>query len=139
VTTTEAQSVALDPRFLESLDPAQVGAAASKLFAASVGDIVVVLSRSPAHKHYSLADTEWMVPLPVVVCQFYGAGMPDKHHVLVRQSSWSPGVLVPEEFDKPLENQAMRLLRLRPDEWDGCYRMIDRRRANIESTMAVLR
>jgi hemolysin-activating ACP:hemolysin acyltransferase len=38
-----------------------VGAAASKLFAASVGDMVVVLSRSPSHKHYSLADIEWMV------------------------------------------------------------------------------
>jgi hypothetical protein len=73
VTTTEAQSVALDPRFLESLDPAQVGAAASKLFAASVGDIIVALSRSPAHKHCSLADIEWMVLPPMAVEQFFVA------------------------------------------------------------------
>jgi hypothetical protein len=50
--------------FLKSLDSAQVGAALSKLFAASIDDMVVVLSRSPAHRHYSLADIEWMVLPP---------------------------------------------------------------------------
>jgi hypothetical protein len=49
----EAQSAGLDPQFVKSLDPALVGAAVSKLFAASIGDIVVVLSRSPAHKQDS--------------------------------------------------------------------------------------
>jgi hypothetical protein len=48
MTATETQNVGLDPQFLKSLDPALAGAAASKLFAASVSDIVVVLSRSPA-------------------------------------------------------------------------------------------
>jgi hypothetical protein len=51
VTTTEAQSAGLDPQFLESLGPALVGAAASKLLAVCVGDIPVALSRSPAHRH----------------------------------------------------------------------------------------
>ena len=64
--------IGFDPRkILESLDPAQVGAALSKLLAASIGDMVVVLSRSPAHKHYSLADIEWMVLPPVFTGQLY--------------------------------------------------------------------
>jgi hypothetical protein len=44
---------------LATLDPADVGAAASRLVAASIGDVVVVLSRSPAHKHHAIADIEW--------------------------------------------------------------------------------
>jgi hypothetical protein len=51
----EAQSVGLDPQVLKSLAPALIGAAATKLFAASIGDVVVVLSRSSAHKHYCWA------------------------------------------------------------------------------------
>ncbi|WP_158816036.1 toxin-activating lysine-acyltransferase [Methylocapsa sp. S129] len=73
MTAGEARSVGLDSEFLKSLDPALVGAAASKLFAASIGDIVVVLSRSPAHKHYSLAHIEWMALPPVAAGQFYVA------------------------------------------------------------------
>ena len=48
---------------LKSFDQAQVGAALPKLFAASVGDMVVVIS--PAHKHRSLADIAWMALPPV--------------------------------------------------------------------------
>ena len=52
------------------LDRTQVGAAISKLISASIGDLVVVMSKSPAHKHYSLADIEWMVLPPVLAGQF---------------------------------------------------------------------
>ena len=40
--------------FLKSLNKTQVGAAGSKMVAASVGDFVTVLSRSPIHKPYFL-------------------------------------------------------------------------------------
>jgi hypothetical protein len=53
-----SKDVGLASDVLKSLDPAQVGAVFSRLFAASIGDMVVVLSRPSAHKHHSLADIE---------------------------------------------------------------------------------
>jgi len=68
------------PYGLKSLDPAQVVAAFSKLFAANTGDMVVVLSRSSAYKHHSLADIEWMVMPPVSAGQFFVVeAMGEKH------------------------------------------------------------
>lgn len=61
----------LGEQFLKSLDKSQLASATSKVFAASIGDITIVLSRSPAHKHYSLADIEWLVLPPVAAGQFY--------------------------------------------------------------------
>jgi hemolysin-activating ACP:hemolysin acyltransferase len=46
--------------------PQQVAGAVSKLISATIGDCVVVFSRAQAHKHYSLADIEWMI-LPAVI------------------------------------------------------------------------
>ena len=57
-----------------SIRPEHVGAAVSKLVSASIGDIAVVFSRSPRHKHYSLADIEWLI-VPAVVTVF-GAASP---------------------------------------------------------------
>lgn len=117
VSVAEEASLGLDPQFLKSLDPAQVGVAVSKLFAASIGDIVVVLSRSPAHKHYSLADIEWMVLPPVAAGQFYVAEMADKQrgfHAPVAVVTWA---LVSEEVDRRLQGDVGHRVRLRPDEW----------------------
>ncbi|WP_158818017.1 toxin-activating lysine-acyltransferase [Methylocapsa sp. S129] len=104
------------PQFLKSLDPALVGAAASKLFAASIGDIVVVLSRSPGHKHYSLADIEWMV-LPAAAGQFYVAEAADKERGFRAPVAVVTWAFVSEEVDQRLESQVGRGQRLRPDEW----------------------
>jgi hemolysin-activating ACP:hemolysin acyltransferase len=117
VTATEAQSVGLDPQFLKSLDPALVGAAASKLFSASVGDIVVVLSRSPAHKHYSLADIEWMVLPPVAAGQFYVAEAADKQRGFRAPIAVVTWAFVSEEVDQRLQSHLSHRIRLRPDEW----------------------
>jgi hemolysin-activating ACP:hemolysin acyltransferase len=65
----------LGSQFLKSLRPELVQAAASKLVAASIGDIVVVLSRSPVHKLYSIAGIEWMAPPTVMAGQFTVAGV----------------------------------------------------------------
>ncbi len=113
----EPHNVGLDPQVLKSLDPAQVGAALSKLFAASIGDIVVVLSRSPAHKHYSLADIEWMVLPPVATGQFHVREAADKERGFRAPIAVVTWALVSEEVDRRLQEQAGRLLRLRPDEW----------------------
>lgn len=108
----------LGEQFLKSLDKTQVSAAASKLFAASIGDMVVVLSRSPAHKHYSLADIEWMVLPPIFAGQFYIVEAMHKERgfrVPVAVLTWA---CVSEELDRRLAQQgAGSHARLRPDEW----------------------
>ncbi|WP_158816034.1 toxin-activating lysine-acyltransferase [Methylocapsa sp. S129] len=117
MSTGEARGIGLDPQFLKSLDPALVGAAASKLFAASVGDIVVVLSRSPVHKHYSLIDIEWMVLPAAAAGQFYVAEVAHKGSGFRGPIAVVTWAFVSEEVDQRLENQAGGLFRLRPDEW----------------------
>ena len=115
--TAEPPNVGLDPHLLKSLDPMQVGAAFSKLFAASIGDVVLVFSRSPAHKHYSLADTEWMVLPPIAAGQFHVVDAMDKRHGFCAPVAVVTWALVSEEVDQLLSQQAGRLRRLRPDEW----------------------
>jgi hemolysin-activating ACP:hemolysin acyltransferase len=108
-----------DPKqYLESLDSAQVGAALTKLFAASIGDMVVVLSRSPAHKHYSLADIEWMVMPPVSLGQFYIVEAMDKKRGFRAPIAAVTWAFVSEEVDRRLTEQGVGSpVRLRPDEW----------------------
>jgi cytolysin-activating lysine-acyltransferase len=113
-----SNAVGLASDVLKSLDPAQVGAAFSKLFAASIGDMVVVLSCSSAHKHYSLADIEWMVMPPVSAGQFYVVEAADQKHGFrapIAVVSWA---FVSDEADQLLQKQAESLRRLRPDQWN---------------------
>ena len=56
-----------------AIDKLQLGAAASALVSAAIGEIAVVYSRSPEHKHYSLADIEWLILPAVLRGQFYVA------------------------------------------------------------------
>ena len=103
---------------LKSLDPTQIGAAFSKLLAASVGDLVVVLSRSPAHKHYSLADIEWMVVPPVTKGQFYIAEAMDQTHGFRAPIAAVTWAFVSDEVDQSLHKQTETVRRLRPDQWN---------------------
>jgi cytolysin-activating lysine-acyltransferase len=120
VSSPEPRDSGFDPRkTLESLDPAQVGVALSKLVAASIGDLVVVLSRSPAHKHYSLADIEWMVLPPVMAGQFYVAEAADKGRGFRTPVAVVTWALVSEEVDRLLQEQTGPLRRLRPDQWNS--------------------
>jgi hemolysin-activating ACP:hemolysin acyltransferase len=103
---------------LKALEPAQVGAVFSKLFAASIGDIVIALSRSSAHKHHSLADIEWMVMPPVVAGQFYVAEAMNKERgfrVPIAVVTWA---FVSDDVDQLLEKQSGSMRRLRPDQWN---------------------
>jgi hemolysin-activating ACP:hemolysin acyltransferase len=109
--TTDAQ------RPLPSLDKTHLGAAASKLFAASVGEIVAVFSRSSAHKHYSLADIEWMILPAVAAGQFYVAEAAHKERGFRAPIAVATWALVSEEVDRRLQGELSRRIRLRPDEW----------------------
>ena len=105
--------IGFDPRkILESLDPAQVGAALSKLVAASIGDMIVVLSRSPAHKHYSLADIEWMVLPPVFTGQFYLVEAAHKERGFRAPIAAVTWAFVSEEIDRRLAGQEVVRMRV---------------------------
>ena len=102
---------------IKALPPAALAGAASKLVAASVGDISVVFSRSPDHKHYALADLEWMILPAVAHGQFYVAEAMNKttgFRAPIAVVTWA---LVSEEVDRRLSADLSDRIRLRPDEW----------------------
>jgi hemolysin-activating ACP:hemolysin acyltransferase len=72
-TETEQQAAAGNAEQLKSLDKAHIGAAMSKLISAAIGDIVVVMSKSPAYKFHTLADIEWLVMPAVLTGQYFVA------------------------------------------------------------------
>jgi cytolysin-activating lysine-acyltransferase len=73
-----------------------------------LGDIVWLLSQSPAHKHFSLADLEWMVMPPLALGQYR----------IFRDGEKPLGVAfwgyLSEETEKKLEGGATRIM---PQEW----------------------
>jgi hypothetical protein len=87
----------LGKRFLGSLDETHRNAAASKFFAASP-----IFSRSPAHKHYSLADIEWTVVPPVAAGQFYVVEITDKERGFRAPVAAVTWALVSQEVDARL-------------------------------------
>jgi hemolysin-activating ACP:hemolysin acyltransferase len=100
-----------------ALDARPLGAAASKTFAAGVGDVVVVFSRSPAHRHYSIADIEWMVLPAVASGQFHVTEYADAQKDFRAPIAVVTWAFVSGEVDRRLEQTSGRKLRLRPDEW----------------------
>jgi len=113
----EPGTAVLERKTLEAFEPAHVGAAISKLFAASIGDLAVVLSRSPVHKYFSLADIEWMILPPVTVGQFYVVEAAHKERGFRAPIAVATWAFVSEEVDRRLQEQAGKHIRLRPDEW----------------------
>jgi hemolysin-activating ACP:hemolysin acyltransferase len=99
--TGESASSSAEPAPFKGFDRTHFGAAASKLVAASVGGHHGRLVLPPAHKHYSLADIEWMIPPPVLNGQFAVA-------------SWA---FVSDEVDRRLSADSTPRVRRRPDEW----------------------
>jgi hemolysin-activating ACP:hemolysin acyltransferase len=117
MTNSAAETRELGEQFLKSIDKAHVGAAASKLFFASVGEIVTIFSRSPLHKHYSLADIEWMVAPAVLSGQFYVVEAAHKEHGFRTPIAVVTWAFVSEEVDRRLQIDLTRQIRLKPDEW----------------------
>lgn len=96
----------------------RIGAAVSKMISAAVGEIAIVMSRAPSHKHYALADIEWMVLPAVLSGQFYVAEatrQEDGSRVPVAAITWAT---VSEDVDARLTTHDGPLpARLRPEEW----------------------
>jgi cytolysin-activating lysine-acyltransferase len=114
---TQLPAEAPGAEFLKSLNKNQIGAAFSKLVAASVGDIVTVFSRSPAQKHLFLADIEWAIMPAVVRGQFYLAEAENQatgFRTPIAVATWA---FVSEGVDQRLQAELAQHIRLRPDEW----------------------
>lgn len=102
---------------MSDLQRQAVGGAVTKLISASIGDICVVMSKSPAHKHFALADIEWKVLPAVLTGQFHVA---EAMHTATGARAplavvtWAR---VSDETDARLRGGPGQPIRLRPDEW----------------------
>jgi len=100
-----------------AIDKRRIGAAASALVSASIGEIALVYSRSPAHKHYSLADIEWLILPAVLSGQFYVAQAAHRDSGFRAPIAAGTWAFVSEEVDRRLSADLTHRIRLRPDEW----------------------
>jgi cytolysin-activating lysine-acyltransferase len=100
-----------------NLSPQQVGAAISKILAASIGDLVVVFSRSASHKHYSLADIEWMILPAVFSGQVYIAEIQHSAHGVRAPVAAILWASVSADVHQRLAAGPRQKPHLRPDEW----------------------
>jgi cytolysin-activating lysine-acyltransferase len=100
-----------------AIDKRRIGAAASALVSASIGEIALVYSRSAAHKHYSLADIEWLILPAALNGQFYVAQAAHKDSGFRAPIAVATWALVSEEVDRRLCADLAHRIRLRPDEW----------------------
>ena len=96
-----------------SVDPARQ----ARMAAASFGEIVGVLMRSPHYRHYSLADLEWLVVPPLLANQFTLAASRTKEGGIPAPIGVALWARVSDEVDKKLSTGLDRPVRLRPDEW----------------------
>jgi cytolysin-activating lysine-acyltransferase len=100
-----------------TLDKRRLGAAASKLVAASIGDIALVLARSPGARHNFLADIEWLVLPAVFSGQFYVVEAANQETGFCAPIAVVTWALVSEEVDRRLEADLSGRIRLKPEEW----------------------
>ncbi len=88
----------------------------SKQLSAAFGDIVSLLSKSPAHKHYALADLEWLVIAPLALNQYLlaEAKLQDGRSVAVAVLFWAR---LSPELDARLTEAPRYPIRLQPNDW----------------------
>ncbi len=88
----------------------------SKQLSAAFGDIVSLLSKSPAHKHYALADLEWLVAAPLALNQYLlaEAKLQDDRSAPVAMLFWAR---LSPELDARLTEAPRYPIRLNPNEW----------------------
>jgi cytolysin-activating lysine-acyltransferase len=89
---------------------------AAKQMAAAFGEIVTLLMRSPAEKHHSLADLEWLVVPAVARGQYALAEAQSKETGATAPVGAVLWALVSEEIDKRLSDLSVPV-RLKPNEW----------------------
>jgi len=96
------------------------GATVSKLVASSIGDMVTLYSKDPAHKHFAFADMEWKILPPIVNGQYYIETADDPDFGTLRPIGLVTWAKVSNELDERLSKQAEgEMVRLRPAEWSS--------------------
>ncbi|MDQ8700272.1 toxin-activating lysine-acyltransferase [Hyphomicrobium sp. LHD-15] len=98
-------------------DEAKKRAAASKRMAASFGEIVLLMSQSPAEQHYALRDLDWLVAPAVRLGQFALAEAQSKTNGQVLPVGAILWAVVSSEIDQRLSGQETGPIRLAPGEW----------------------
>lgn len=109
--TSESKAPMLDA------EEAKKRAAASKRMAASFGEIVILMSQSPAEQHYALRDLDWLVAPAVRLGQFALAEAHSKTNGLVVPVGAVLWAMVSPEVDQRLSAQETGPIRLQPGEW----------------------
>jgi cytolysin-activating lysine-acyltransferase len=92
-------------------------AAAAKRFAATLGEVISILMRSPQHKRHTLADLEWLVLPALLAGQFsvtIAQSKTDGRTAPVGVVLWAS---VSDEIDKRLNAAPQQTIRLKPEEW----------------------
>lgn len=92
-------------------------AAAAKSLTAALGEIVALLMRSPQHKHYSLADLEWLVVPALLTGQFSLVTAQSRRNGLTSPVGLIVWASVSDEVDQRLSAAPGEPLRLEPHEW----------------------
>jgi hemolysin-activating ACP:hemolysin acyltransferase len=89
---------------------------AGKQIAAAFGELVTLLMRSPADKHHSLSDLEWLVIPALAHRQYALAEAQSKETGAISPVGGVLWALVCEEVDKRLSDLSAPV-RLKPNEW----------------------
>ena len=114
--TPAANGATTDVGTTLSPEEAQRRAAATMRLSQRFAQVVTVLMRSPLHKHFSLADLEWLVVPPLLTgqCCVAEAKAPDGSGTPIAVVLWAS---VSPEVDKRLSENLNTSVRLRPNEW----------------------
>lgn len=98
-------------------EEAKKRAAIAKHIAASFGQIVTLLMRSPADKAITLQDLEWMVVPAIVTGQFAVADAQSKETGMVMPVAAVLWAHVSAEIDQQLSSNPDQQFRLGPQDW----------------------
>jgi hemolysin-activating ACP:hemolysin acyltransferase len=101
----------------QPVDKRGLAAAASALVSAGIGEIAVVYSRTPALKHNSLTDIEWLILPAVLAGQFYVVEAANGESGLRAPIAAATWAFVSPEVDAKLSSNLARRIRLHPDGW----------------------
>ena len=89
---------------------------AGKKIAAAFGELVTLLMRSPADKHHSLSDLEWLIVPALAHSQYALAEAQSKETGAISPVGGVLWAFVSEEVDKRLSDLSAPV-RLKPNEW----------------------
>jgi len=107
----------IEARATRPIDKQRPDTAASTSMWATVGEIAVVYSRSPALNHYALADMEWLILPAVLNGQFYVVKAMNDWTGLRAPSAVATWAFVSPEVDARLLSDPSHHIRVGPGEW----------------------